>query len=288
MADLAFRIVNVFTQEGSPLTGNPLCVFENGADLDDATMQALALQFNLSETTFILPSESADARVRIFTPRYEMPFAGHPTLGTAHVCRSLGLGANSLRLEMRAGVVPVDATGNRWTLTAPTPTSRELGVPAAVLATALGLDEKDIGDRPLWVKAGTEQLIVPLKSPEAVRRTAPGWDALMAIPNWDGFAMAYVFAQTDVDRTLARFFFSQGTAMLEDPATGSATANFGGWCLAMQQPLPLRYEISQGQMAGRPSTLYLEVASDRHIRVSGEVVELGSGAITLDAGAGSV
>jgi PhzF family phenazine biosynthesis protein len=286
MASHAFRIVNVFTQGESPLTGNPLCVFENGADFDEATMQALALQFNLSETTFILPSETADARVRIFTPTYEMPFAGHPTLGTAHVCRALGLGANSLRLELRAGVVPVDAHGNRWTLTAPTPTWRELGVPVAVLARALGLDESDIGDRPLWVKAGTEQLVVPLNSPDAVRRTAPRWDAMAAIPSRDGFGMAYVFADTEAGRTgagrtVARFFFPQGTAMLEDPATGSATANFGGWCLAMQQPLPLRYAISQGEMTGRPSTLYLEVASDRHIRVSGDVVDLGSGTVTL-------
>jgi PhzF family phenazine biosynthesis protein len=286
MASHAFRIVNVFTQGESPLTGNPLCVFENGADFDEATMQALALQFNLSETTFILPSEIADARVRIFTPTYEMAFAGHPTLGTAHVCRALGLGANSLRFELRAGVVPVDAHGNRWTLTAPTPTSRELGVPVAALARALGLDENDIGDRPLWVKAGTEQLIVPLNSPDAVRRTAPRWDAMAAIPNRDGFGMAYVFAETGAGRTgagrtVARFFFPQGTAMLEDPATGSATANFGGWCLAMQQSLPLRYEISQGEMTGRPSTLYLEVASDRHIRVSGDVVDLGGGWVTL-------
>jgi trans-2,3-dihydro-3-hydroxyanthranilate isomerase len=286
MASHAFRIVNVFTQGESPLTGNPLCVFENGADFDEATMQALALQFNLSETTFILPSETADARVRIFTPRYEMPFAGHPTLGTAHVCRALGLGANSLRLEMRAGVVPVDAHGNRWTLTAPTPTWRELGVPVSALAGALGLDESDIGDRPLWVKAGTEQLIVPLNSPGAVRRTMPRWDAMAAISGRDGFGMAYVFAETGAgrtgpSRTVARFFFAQGTAMLEDPATGSATANFGGWCLAMQQSLPLRYEISQGEMTGRPSTLYLEVASDRHIRVSGDVVDLGSGTVTL-------
>jgi trans-2,3-dihydro-3-hydroxyanthranilate isomerase len=286
MASHAFRIVNVFTQGDSSLSGNPLCVFENGADFDDATMQALALQFNLSETTFILPSESADARVRIFTPRYEMPFAGHPTLGTAHVCRALGLGANSLRLELRAGVVPVDAHGNRWTLTAPAPTSRELGVPVAALASALGLDKNDIGDRPLWVKAGTEQLIVPLNSPDAVRRTAPRWDALAAIPGGDAGGMAYVFAETGADRTgirstVSRFFFPQGSAVLEDPATGSATANFGGWCLAMQQSLPLRYEISQGEMTGRPSTLYLEVASDRHIRVSGDVVDLGSGTITL-------
>jgi trans-2,3-dihydro-3-hydroxyanthranilate isomerase len=154
------------------------------------------------------------------------------------------------------------------------------------LAPTLGLDENDIGDRPLWVKAGTEQLIVPLKSPDAVRRTAPRRDALAAIPSQAGFGMAYVFAETGpgragASRTVARFFFPQGAALLEDPATGSATANFGGWCLAMQQPLPLRYEISQGEMTGRPSTLYLEVASDRHIRVSGDVVEIGSGTVTL-------
>src|SRR6266404_6055356 len=137
MSAYAYRIVNVFTQGRAPLSGNPLCVFERAQTLDAASMQALALQFNLSETTFILPSETADARVRIFTPTYEMPFAGHPTLGTAHVCRALGLGANSLRLELRAGLVPVDAHGNRWTLTAPTPTSRELGVPVAELARTL-------------------------------------------------------------------------------------------------------------------------------------------------------
>src|SRR5438034_881825 len=86
MSDYAFRIVNVFAEQR--LGGNPLAVFENGVDLSSETMQALALQFNLSETTFILPSTVASAHVRIFTPTFEMPFAGHPTLGTAHVARS--------------------------------------------------------------------------------------------------------------------------------------------------------------------------------------------------------
>src|SRR4029079_8870197 len=94
--ELRYRFVNGFTRPGEPLSGNPLCVFEDGRGLDTATMQALARQFNLSETTFILASETADARVRIFTPSYEMQFAGHPTLGTAHVCRALGLGGESL------------------------------------------------------------------------------------------------------------------------------------------------------------------------------------------------
>ena len=281
MVEHPFRVVNVFTRSGAPFTGNPLCVFENGSHFDAATMQSLALQFNLSETTFILPSTAAEARVRIFTPGFEIPFAGHPTLGTAHVCRALGLGGSSLRLEMQAGVIRVDADGNRWTLTAPAPTWREPRVAASALASALGLDATDIGDRPLWVKAGTEQLIVPLESEDAVRRAAPQFAGLAAIAGESGICMVYVFAKSGRGRTLARFFFPQGPMMLEDPATGSATANFGGWCLAMQQPLPLRYEVFQGEMVGRPSTLYLEVAADRHIRVSGDVVEIARGSVTL-------
>lgn len=123
MSAYAFRIVNVFAEER--LGGNPLAVFENGRGLDDATMQALALQFNLSETTFILPSTAASARVRIFTPSFEMPFAGHPTLGTAHVVRSLA-GGDDITLEMRAGVIPVRAQGDRWTLMANAPQTRKV------------------------------------------------------------------------------------------------------------------------------------------------------------------
>jgi trans-2,3-dihydro-3-hydroxyanthranilate isomerase len=274
-----FRIVNVFTFEQRALSGNPLCVFESAGDFDTETMQALARQFNLSETTFILPSSRADARVRIFTPSYEMPFAGHPTLGTAHVCRALGLGKDSLQLEMQAGVIAVSAQGNRWTLKGPTPTWREVEEPPSVLAHALGLEAGDIGERPLWVKAGKEQLVVPLRSAEAVRRAAPLPLALSKIKSEDGIGMAYVFALHDSSTALARFFFPQGAAVLEDPATGSATVNFGGWCLAMQRPLPLQLQISQGELIGRPSTLYLRVDAGRQIFVGGDVVELGTGTV---------
>src|SRR5512145_3009746 len=98
MTTHAFRLVNVFAE--APLAGNPLCVFEDARGLDSATMQALALQFNLSETTFILPPEDANAvrRVRIFTPSFEMPFAGHPTLGSAHIVRELAGCGDRLQL----------------------------------------------------------------------------------------------------------------------------------------------------------------------------------------------
>src|SRR5208282_5965287 len=142
-ARYAFRIVNVFAEER--LAGNPLAVFEDGRDLDDATMQALALQFNLSETTFILPSTRASARVRIFTPAFEMPFAGHPTLGTAHVVRSQLHGVDSLTLEMVAGVVPVPARGDVWTLRANPPSARPAEASTQELARTLRLEASDVG-----------------------------------------------------------------------------------------------------------------------------------------------
>jgi trans-2,3-dihydro-3-hydroxyanthranilate isomerase len=280
MTTLSYRIVNVFTQGDDPFSGNPLCVFESGAALDTARMQALALQFNLSETTFILPSERANARVRIFTPNYEMRFAGHPTLGTAHVCRALGLAKDDLTLEMQAGIIPVRASGRRWTLQANVPSWREVPEPRSTLATMLGLDESEIGDRPLWVNAGTEQLVVPLTSEASVRRTKVNGDVLSQLKREEGAKMVYVFAPA-AGRLLARFFFPQGAAVLEDPATGSATANLGGWCLAVGRPLPCEFEISQGEYTGRPSTLFLRVAADRNIFVSGDVIELGRGTVTL-------
>ena len=280
MTAYPYRIVNVFTQGNHPFSGNPLCVFENGASLDATSMQALALQFNLSETTFILPSARANARVRIFTPRYEMSFAGHPTLGTAYVCRALGLGPDSLTLEMPAGVISVTGGGSRWTLQANAPSWREVQEPPALLANMLGIDVHEIGVRPLWINTGTEQLIVPLTSEAAVRRAMPRADVLTRLGSKDGAAMAYVFAPMG-EPLLARFFFQQGSAILEDPATGSATANLGGWFLALGRILPCGFEISQGEYVGRPSTLRLHVDAARRVLVSGDVIELGRGVITL-------
>jgi len=286
MATHPFRIVNVFTQGRAPFSGNPLCVFEDGRGLGDEEMQALARQFNLSETTFVLPSGLANARVRIFTPSYEMAFAGHPTLGTAHVCRAMQLGGDALVLEMQAGLIPVNARGDRWTLTAPSATSREIDISRATLACGLGLDERDIGERPLWVKAGKEQLVVPLTTRDAVRRAVPVPSAMAEIRSEDGLSMAYVFClgeESSSGRTqaLARFFFPSGGAILEDPATGSATANFGAWCLAMKRALPIELEISQGAFVDRPSTLFLDVSRERQVFVGGDVLEIGRGSVTL-------
>jgi len=279
--ELRFRILNVFTAGGARLSGNPLCVVEDGTGLDPAVMQTLARQFNVSETTFILPSKRAAALVRIFTPAYEMPFAGHPTLGTAHVCRALGLGGNQLGLEMRAGIIPVTSNGDHWTLRAAASSSRLVEVQPAELARLLGLEASDIGFQPLWMKAGREQLVIPLTSEAAVRRVRPRHELFERLKSVDGAGQAYVFASVGAGKILSRFFFPDNGAILEDPATGSACANLGGWFVAMGRRPPLNFEVSQGEFIGRPSVLQLEVNSDSEVFVGGTVIELGSGHIFL-------
>src|SRR5215510_13767051 len=159
MTERAFRILNVFAVEGDRLSGNPLCVFEDGRGLSDAAMQALARQMNLSETTFVLPAgdPGATARVRIFTPGYEMPFAGHPTLGTAHVVRALRGGTDDrVVLEMKAGLVPVARTagagGDTWTLRAARPpATRAVEASRVELARMVGVADDAVAAEPLWV-----------------------------------------------------------------------------------------------------------------------------------------
>lgn len=279
----AFRILNVFTVDGDRLSGNPLCVFEDARGLSDAQMQALARQMNLSETTFVLPATvaGADARVRIFTPGFEMPFAGHPTLGTAAVVA--GGVKDAVALEMIAGVVLVTGDGARWTLRAArAPVTRDVLASRAELAAMVGLPVDAIGDRPLWVDTGVEQLVIPITSAAAVRAARP--DPVLLERHGmcasRGEAMAYLWARGEPEWTV-RFLFTLGGSVIEDPATGSACANLGGWMLATEQPLPVRASLRQGDAVQRPSRLGLVVDDDRSIYVTGEVVELGRGSITL-------
>ena len=278
MTAYAYRIVNVFAE--SPLAGNPLAVVEDAQGLDAATMQALALQFNLSETTFVFPSATASAHVRIFTPTFEMPFAGHPTLGTAHVVRALKGRGDSVTLDMKAGVIPVDAKGDVWTLRANAPRHHPPAASRAELAAMLGLAERDLADPPLWVDTGSEQLVIPLASVDAVKRAAPRADLMLAHGSNGQRAMAYVFAR-EGDHVTCRFFFPKYGAVIEDPGTGSACANLGGWLLATGARLPQTLTLDQGAAVGRPCRLGLAVDAQRDIRVSGRVIELGRGTLTL-------
>ncbi|BDB25067.1 PhzF family phenazine biosynthesis protein [Cupriavidus sp. P-10] len=286
MPTYAFRLLNVFAE--STFGGNPLCVFEDARGMDEATMQALALQFNLSETTFVLPSDNASARVRIFTPGYEMRFAGHPTLGTAHVVRELAGTSDTLMLEFLAGVVPVTAQGDVWTFTAPhsgMPKTAPASLPDAEMASLLGLQESDLLVSPMWVDTGADQLLVAVRSTDAVRRANPDSARLDIWPQSSlGRKTAYVFAfdPEQPGRVLSRYFFTkQGGGVAEDPGTGSACANLGGWLLATSRALPAEYAIDQGEAVGRPCRLRLAVDTGGDIRVGGRVLEIGRGTVTL-------
>jgi trans-2,3-dihydro-3-hydroxyanthranilate isomerase len=285
MVELRYRILNVFTLPGDRLSGNPLCVFEDGSALETGAMQALARQFNLSETTFILPASApgAAARVRIFTPSIEMPFAGHPTLGTAHVVRDLKEAGDRLGLEMEVGVVDVAAAGDRWTLRAAVvPAIREPQASSAEIAAMLGFDPGDLAGPACWVDVGSEQLVVPLASARAVASARPD-PARFARHGFSSKAkecMAYVFAEEGAQIT-ARFFFLVHGGLVEDPATGSACANLGGYFLSVGRALPLRATVSQGAAIGRPSSLELTVDASRDIFVGGEVIEIGRGVVSL-------
>ena len=295
MASYPFRIVNVFAE--STFGGNPLCVFEDGRGLDDAAMQAIARQFNLSETTFLLPSDVADRRVRVFTSGYEMRFAGHPTLGSAHVLRDLlaqeagsVTSRDNLTLEFKAGLVPVAADDDRWTLVAPTvglPATRPTGMPDAAVAGLVGLRAEDLAGTPLWVDTGADQLLIPVKTIEAVRRAAPSSESIDAWPLSSlGRKCAYVFAfgetTAGVRDTEVRYFFTMhGSGVFEDPGTGSACANLGGWLIATGATLPARLAVRQGDAIERPCRLSLEVGADRAIRVGGQVIEIARGCLTI-------
>jgi PhzF family phenazine biosynthesis protein len=284
MTTYTYRIVNVFADPSAPqprLTGNPLCVFEDARGMDAAAMQGLAQQFNLSETVFVLPSDKATARIRIFTTAFEMPFAGHPTLGSAHVVRALTGMGDSLTLETNAGVIPVGARGDAWTLTANAPQARAYARATAELAQTLGIGAVDIADTPLWINTGSEQLIVPLASVDAVRRCRPDTARMVTETAVKDATKVFVWADAGGAELLARFYFVRHGVLGEDYGTGSAAANLGGWHVVRKATLPIKRVIHQGEPIARPARVLLEVDVHGAIQVGGLVMELGAGAVTL-------
>ncbi|MFZ6686646.1 PhzF family phenazine biosynthesis protein [Undibacterium sp. SXout11W] len=289
MRSYPFRIFNVFAE--STFGGNPLCVFEHADGLSDAEMQALALQFNLSETCFILPSDKATARMRIFTPDTEMAFAGHPSIGTAQLVQELYKGPAHLTLECKAGIVPLQLHENVWTFAAPqAPKVSACETDSVEIARILGLDVKDFSDEPLWVNTGSDQLLVPLVNEGALLRAKLNSALLDGWPkNSLGRKTVYLFTFDQIRRShttrvqvKARYFFARpGGGVGEDPATGSACANLGGWWIAHKRNVPASLHISQGGQMQRPSHIYLDILEDMTIKVGGKVQEIGRGVIQI-------
>ena len=283
MRTFRYHLVNVFVEsDQATFGGNPLCVFEDARGMTDAEMQALTAQFNLSESTFILPRDNQPPRVRIFTPAFEMPFAGHPTVGTAFVAHRLGLGGESLVLSMKAGDIPVECSNGVWTFTANAHSARASGIARADLALMLGLAERDLAGEARYVDTGSEQIVIPVASLDALARVKPV-EALLKrhVKTKIERYLAYVVARVAPDRFQTRFFFPKDGGLTEDPGTGSACANLGGYLLDAGEATPSQFTVTQGEFINRLNVLQLSLTAEKRVRVGGRVLALGGGEIRL-------
>ncbi len=276
MKSLRYVICDVFTSRA--LAGNQLAVFTDGSKLDTETMQELAREMNFSETTFVLPaSAGGHARIRIFTPLRELPFAGHPILGSAFVIGGT-VQLDVLRLETGSGLVPVrlEREGARvafgW-MDQPLPKIEAFGAGAGLLA-ALGAERATL---PIEVyDNGLPKVMVALESPEQVARLKPDFSRLLELPA-EGFS---VFAGSG--KNYKTRMFAPGAGVNEDPATGSAA---GPLALHLARHGRIGYgeliEIEQGVEIGRPSTLYARVHGSNEAL---ERVEVGGSAVVVARG----
>jgi trans-2,3-dihydro-3-hydroxyanthranilate isomerase len=287
MADLAYHVVDVFTDR--PFAGNPLAVVLGAESLSAGQMAALAREFNLSETAFPLfgDTDGGDYRLRIFTPGSELPFAGHPSVGTAWLLLSLGLvSPGVVRMRCGAGLLPLSVASERVTLTAGTPSA---GPPldAAPFLAALDLLSSAGTAPPRICSTGLRQAFVEVGSSDAVRAVTVD-DAALAAAAGDGVETVSVFAWDAAARTAHTRVFAGTVGVPEDPATGSAATAFGAWLAAsgyVHGEGETAYVVTQGAEIGRPSRMECAVVTRGgaavECRVGGSVVPVASGTIRV-------
>jgi len=280
---VSFSIVDVFTPE--PFAGNQLCVVpEPPPDLDSDMMQTLAQEIGFSETTYVSAVRDGGYDVRIFTPVEELPFAGHPTLGTAFVLAGLGLVPSTVVQTCGAGDVPVVVD-----VDAGTATMRQLppvfGAPFSdreAVAAAAGLAASDLRDQPIVpVSTGISHLMVPVADEEAIRRASRDDRGCADVTARANTESLYLFAIRNDGDVIARMF-DRSIQIGEDPATGSAAGPLGVYLSEYGMAgMPGHLTIAQGEMVGRPS--FLEVDVER--TDAGWVAQVGGGVRIVGEGA---
>ena len=283
---IPFRLVDVFTER--PLAGNQLCVVPDGGDVDPALMPRLAQEIRFSETTFVLESGGDRYRMRIFTPGSELPFAGHPTLGTAFTLVSEGRVRSPVTQTVPAGEIEVEVDLDRGfaRMRQLPPTFGKEIHDRELLAAANGLtpDQLHPDLSAQVVSTGLSHLIVPARDEATVAAAEREPRALEALLGAAGTEAVYLFASDENGAAKARMFdVTRGIG--EDPATGSAAGPLGAYLAALGVAgMPGTVVIRQGEELGRPSVLYTDVESDGDswkVHVGGGVRIVGEGAFDL-------
>lgn len=290
MARFSFVTVDVFTDRR--FGGNPLAVFPDARGMSDPDMQALAAEFNLSETTFVLPPADPrnTARVRIFNRRSEMPFAGHPNVGTGWVLARQGRATNGvLRFEEIAGLVEIEAGPEAITIAAPQPLSLGPEMPPDLLAGCVGLAAGDVittAHRPVSASVGNSFVIAEVTG-EALTRATPDIgrfrDAAKTYTAMGPNRLPLYLYAHDGARIRSRMF-SPLSGTLEDPATGSAATPLAALLLSLTPDSERRYDVVQGVEMGRPSRLVCfahRAADGIRAKVGGTCVPVLEGTVDL-------
>ncbi len=287
-----YRVVDVFADQ--PLEGNALAVFPNASEIDDVTMQKIAKELNLSETSFVVQAARSDCAVgvRIFTPNKEMAFAGHPTIGTSFVLLDEGIiPANSeyFVLEEKVGPVPIRVdTGTCpliWLRTPPISEGRTFD--RTVCAQALGLDSSDLLDiTPQLVSAGNPTVFIALKDRDAVDRAwLDSHGSAVLKGGYDEPMCVFVFTPTPHGAYSRMFAPEYGVS--EDPATGSSTGPLAAFMIRhglIPCAAGTRFTSEQGTKMGRRSILHVHILGDRGqdgIDVGGNVVPVAEAIMRL-------
>jgi trans-2,3-dihydro-3-hydroxyanthranilate isomerase len=286
-----YRVVDVFTTR--QFEGNPLAVFPDPSGLADITMQQIARELNLSETVFIFPATSSKsaARLRIFTPSRELPFAGHPTIGTSFVLfdeRAASLPNGGFVLEENIGPIPIRVDRSDppmfWLTTPPIRDGRSFD--RSSCAAALGLSEQDTLDvQPQLLDAGNPTLLIALRNKEAVDRAWIEASAIEALRGDSEPCCIFVFTPTAAG-AYSRMF-APGYGVSEDPATGSSTGPLALYMMRngfAPSASGARFISEQGTKMGRRSFLHINIRGEMGrdgIEVGGNVVSVAEASIAL-------
>lgn len=271
-----FWQVDAFTTV--PYTGNPAAVVFDAEGLSGADMQRLALEMNLSETVFVLPAEDAraDYKVRIFTPRNELPFAGHPTLATAHAMTERGLKSRQpglIRQECGIGLIPVEIRDAGFVMTQGKPDHRGVPVDAALAAKMLGCPPGAVARHPIEVvSTGVPWTVVPLDALGTIERLEPDLRLIETVcrENKSPGITCFVPAK-DADYRLRTF--APGDGIIEDPVCGSGNGSVAAYVARhlRQGETSFAYRAEQGIEMGRPGQVVVEVDGSA-IRIGGKAV----------------